>query len=610
MKKFVGIVVLAALIVPVGASSAADRFAYAPLAPPWTNGSGLPTSPTSSTARLTSDVNGDGKFDAEIVVDGTWFVGLSTATGFSPYSQWVTQFGPYQGLNSIDTIPGDVTGDGKADAVAVYNGTWMVARSTGSAFATPTVWTSGLGQFGNGSNIANAVADVDGDGKSDGVSIVNGVWKVAISNGTGFAAPTVWTSSFSFGPTSASPNATTTLGDVNGDGRADAVSVNSGTWKVALSNGSSFSPPSDWVIGLGVPGTSTSVRYQLADVNGDGRVDAIGIVNGAWNVAISTGTGFAAPTTWIPDFVNPNNGVYPQFLTGDATGDGKTDAMVALPQTARGSVWVAPSVNAVDDVKASGSGWNVKFSDDFDGTSLIGTNWAAWRDDALTDRYGEPVRSQWRGYPHADEQAWYLPQNSTVGGGVLAQTVRKQTTPYVGPTRSYPFTTGMVNTSKRFIFKYGYVEARIKAPDCSGCWPAFFMLPAGTERPPEIDIFEFFPNISVQNLGGLPRASSYPDLAMPPPSTYGNVRKDYRNTWHTYGMLWTPDSTQMFVDGVGGAVFSGTRVVTTSPMYLIIQAAIASDAPGYDFEPLDGTKMETDYVRVYCPSTSTVCGPP
>ena len=62
------------------------------------------------------------------------------------------------------------------------------------------------------------------------------------------------------------------IGDVNADGRADAVTfASSGSWQVALSNGTGFGTPTTWISGHG----SGSSEQYLADVNGDGRQDAV-----------------------------------------------------------------------------------------------------------------------------------------------------------------------------------------------------------------------------------------------------------------------------------------------------------------------------------------------
>jgi uncharacterized repeat protein (TIGR02543 family) len=65
----------------------------------------------------------------------------------------------------------------------------------------------------------------------------------------------------------------------------------------------------------------------LGDVNGDGKDDAIGFGYGGVLVGLSNGTSFAPVTSWTSDF-SYNQGwrmeLYPR-LVGDANGDGKVD---------------------------------------------------------------------------------------------------------------------------------------------------------------------------------------------------------------------------------------------------------------------------------------------
>src|SRR5204862_6695734 len=95
----------------------------------------------------------------------------------------------------------------------------------------------------------------------------NAVW-VSLSTGTSFTAPTKWLQHGASTPDQIQ------YADVNGDGRADALyfdtSRSNGVW-VSLSTGSSFTAPIQW---LG-HGPSTPDQIQYADVNGDGRADAL-----------------------------------------------------------------------------------------------------------------------------------------------------------------------------------------------------------------------------------------------------------------------------------------------------------------------------------------------
>jgi hypothetical protein len=94
------------------------------------------------------------------------------------------------------------------------------------------------------------------------------------------------------------------LADVNADGKDDAVTFDAtGAWRVGLSTGTGFAAPSTWVSGHGV---GSSERF-MADVNGDGRSDAIAYFAadgngdgqpGDWYVALSSGTSFQQYTLW------------------------------------------------------------------------------------------------------------------------------------------------------------------------------------------------------------------------------------------------------------------------------------------------------------------------
>jgi hypothetical protein len=117
------------------------------------------------------------------------------------------------------------------------------------------------------------LADVDADGFSDVVALrANAEVHVALKAETGFTAPRRWHAGF------CSAAEECRAGDVNADGLADLVSFvrdgiagMEGDVRVSLSNGVDFGPPERWATGVcrGAQGCA------LADVNGDGRSDAI-----------------------------------------------------------------------------------------------------------------------------------------------------------------------------------------------------------------------------------------------------------------------------------------------------------------------------------------------
>ena len=136
----------------------------------------------------------------------------STGSGFSIPERWSGD--PFFGTKA--TLLGDVTGDGRADLVAVNeNDTWVML-STGSGFPAPARW-SGEPFFGTK---ATLLGDLTGDGRADLVAVnENDTW-VMLSTGSGFPAPARWSGEPFFGTKA------TLLGDLTGDGRADLLAVN------------------------------------------------------------------------------------------------------------------------------------------------------------------------------------------------------------------------------------------------------------------------------------------------------------------------------------------------------------------------------------------------
>jgi hypothetical protein len=119
------------------------------------------------------------------------------------------------------------------------------------------------------------------------------------------------------------------LADVNGDGRQDAVGFfDDGVW-VGLSNGSGFNTMTKWTTGFSYnQGWRTDQHPRmLGDVNGDGRADIVGFgYEGAW-IALSNGSSFGSASKWTANF-NYNQGwrvnQHPRTVA-DVNGDGKDD---------------------------------------------------------------------------------------------------------------------------------------------------------------------------------------------------------------------------------------------------------------------------------------------
>lgn len=328
----------------------------------------------------------------EVLTNFATDLGDPRATEFAPYSRWIKGFGerqPGQETN-ITPLTADVTGDGKADAVVDVNGNWYVGPSTGTSYGSGSKpYTEWIKEFGSpgGSTMVPMLCDVTGDGKADAVVDVNGWWYVAQSTGTSFEshAPqwVPWNTASTGTP---SAEDIPMCADVNGDGKADAIVLKNGTWEVAPSTGTSFHAFKTWIREFGYPPGPPSVVAMACDVTGDGKADAVVDVSGWWYVAKSTGSLFESHAPhWVP--WNPENTSTPSSentpMCADANGDGKADAIVKI----QGTWWVAPSTGTSLE---SFSPWITEFGyPGFNISPLIADAIGEKRADAIADVNGE-----------------------------------------------------------------------------------------------------------------------------------------------------------------------------------------------------------------------------
>jgi hypothetical protein len=288
---------------------------------------------------LMGDVNGDGRDDAIVftMATGSWQVALSTGSGFAGFSTWAFN----HGVNSCQRLIGDVNGDGRADALVFFaNGEWHVGLSTGTSFGAPG---SGLWASNHGVNSTRRLlADVDGDTRQDAVVYFasGGAWHSGLSSGVSFNKPGsgLWASGHGAG------SSNQLLGDVNGDGAADAIVVfrGNGQWYVGTSSGSVFAGSGS---GLWAQNHGTNSENQmLGDVSGDGSSDGLVYFDatGEWHAGLSSGINFAGSGggLWAS-----NHGVGLSYqLVGDATGDGAADAVVYF--RGDGCWWIGSSTGS------------------------------------------------------------------------------------------------------------------------------------------------------------------------------------------------------------------------------------------------------------------------
>jgi VCBS repeat protein/List-Bact-rpt repeat protein/FG-GAP repeat protein len=275
------------------------------------------------------DLNKDGKLDLVVANtdDDSISVFLGDGTGGfvkAAGSPFATDLGPFA------LALGDLNGDGKLDLVVVNSigdsisiflgdGLGGFAEAAGSPFGT--------GQ----SPAALALGDVNRDGKLDVIVVNSSDDTVSVFLGNGLGGFSTKTD-FPTGPAGGFP-AALALVDVNGDFFLDLVIANGLTETVSVLRGDGTGhftqvPGSPFPTGAG--GGSAPSAIAAADLNGDGKVDVVlaNILGDTISVMLGAGDG---------TFVAPGGGATFMFATGaapsavalaDVNGDGKLDAIV------------------------------------------------------------------------------------------------------------------------------------------------------------------------------------------------------------------------------------------------------------------------------------------
>ena len=286
-----------------------------------------------------ADVDGDGKVD--LVASAA--AGLVVLKGLGAGSFGAPAVVSPQRQKEVEV--GDVTGDGRPDLVSC-NGTvaLVFAQLAGGTFAAPTQ------HAGDIACESVALADVNGDGRTD-VSMVGGGnppssrLDVFAQLGNGTVAQTAATY-----PTSDLPRSVE-AGDMNGDGRADLVVVHDG-WRRVGVHAQAPDRTLDPERFADVPYSGLGPAHKLAigDVNGDGRPDAV-VANDRHGLVIlwgqpagpSTTTSSVRLATTVaptpapgaprPLFTAPQGydlDAYPASVAaGDFNGDGRTDVAMS-----------------------------------------------------------------------------------------------------------------------------------------------------------------------------------------------------------------------------------------------------------------------------------------
>ncbi|MCY4094910.1 MAG: family 16 glycosylhydrolase [Gammaproteobacteria bacterium] len=251
-------------------------------------------------------------------------------------------------------------------------------------------------------------------------------------------------------------------------------------------------------------------------------------------------------------------------------------------------------------------GWELVWSDEFDGTSLDSSKWNIQTGDGTAE--GIP------GWGNNELQS-YQAANISVGGGNLTITAREES----ADGRDY--TSGRINTAEKMDFTYGRVEASVHAASGQGLWSAFWMLPTNSEYGTwaaggEVDILEVFSRDPVP----FTQAALHYGMAWPL-NTF--VYQKYEGVdpvdgFHVYAVEWDEQELRWFVDGahyftVNRSTYWNYFLNTETnaheagsdsapfdrPFHLLLNLAVGGNLPGAPVASSFPGELRVDYVRVY-----------
>ena len=287
---------------------------------------------------------------------------------------------------------------------------------------------------------------------------------------------------------------------------------------------------------------------------------------------------------------------------------------------------IVPFIVLISAVSAqTTSGWQLIWSDEFNGTAGSPPNPANWNYDLGGGGWGN---NEIETYTNSTQNAF-----QDGNGNLVLRAIRDSAGNYTS-ARLQTGSPGASTATADLSWQYGLVVARIKLPFGQGVWPAFWMLGDDIGQRPwpacgELDIME--------NIGKEPTKIHVNNGTIHGPVSSAASAGDYNggdgigasytlplgetasSDYHVYAIEWSENSVEFFVDGVSyetrtpASLPSGAPWVFSNPFFILLNLAIGG--PGTFLgtpsatAPFPNQDMLVDYVRVYQTAAVTVTPP-
>lgn len=243
-----------------------------------------------------------------------------------------------------------------------------------------------------------------------------------------------------------------------------------------------------------------------------------------------------------------------------------------------------------------GSNWSLVWSDEFEGDSIDNQNWTFQIEEA--GRFND----EWQRYTLSSDNAF------VENGNLVIRAIHEGE--FHGMDQ---YTSARLHTANKQSWKYGKIVARMKLPESTGIWPAFWMLGAnidenGGDTPwpqcGEIDILELYgskddgaieANIHYSNASG--------DHDMMGAASYHLEDGKFADSFHIFELEWTSDSLKWLVDGnqfVSTSIASEELSEFHKDFFILLNVAVGGTYAGRpDSTSIFPQHMYVDWVRVY-----------
>ena len=265
-----------------------------------------------------------------------------------------------------------------------------------------------------------------------------------------------------------------------------------------------------------------------------------------------------------------------------ASGSSAAEPLKTSPDGRRLVVTFNDEFNSFDRWRDGKGVWRTTFRD---GKADDDYNVRTLRSNKELELYVDPETR-----PHGAQGGPALGLNPfSVGGGSLTIITDRAPAALAPQLGGFRYTSGLISTQPSFAQTYGYFEMRAKLPSGKGVWPAFWLLPADFDWPPEIDVMESVGDPSKVYV------TAHSKTAKDGGTEVSVSPKDF----HTYAVSWGPDMLVWFVDGR-----EVKRLPTPSdmhkPMYMLANVALGGDWAGApDASTPFPVRYVIDYIRAY-----------